>query len=358
MTQSAWLQRMGLGLLSLRILLVLLIILALLGVGAPAEAHSKTDVITLLNGDRITCEIKSLQNGRLSASTDSMGTVDIEWKEIATVDSNYNYEMRLNDGQRFFGSLGPGSVPGSIHFVDVFGERDLNLDSIVELRPVEDSFASRTDIYLSANYAFTKASGVTQTEFRANMSYENQDALNALTSRLTVSDTDDESTASSRINLSRKVWTDREAMFRLVFAGHETNDELALDYRITLGAGIGKYFIDTNRQNLVASFGLQALEEKSLDGDSDESIEAVLSAGYSRWRYDSPKLNLLLDASLYPSLTESGRLRADSAATLRWEIIRDLYWDVSTWGSYDNSTIDATASEFDWGITTGLGWEF
>lgn len=334
------------------------VLLVLLSLGTLAQAHSKTDVITLLNGDRITGEIKSLQNARLSLSTDSMGTLTIEWGEIATIDSLFNYEMRLTDGQRFFGSVGPGSVPGSVNFVDVFGARDLDRLSIVELRPVDDSIASRTDIYLSANYAFTKASGVTQTEFRANASYESENALNALTSRLTVSDTDEESTASSRVNLSRKVWTDREALYRQVFVGRERNDELGLDYRLTVGAALGKYFIDTNQRNLLGSFGLQALEEKSVGGDKESSVEAVITMGYSRWRFDSPKLNLILDASLYPSLTESGRIRADTNATLRWEIVNDLFWDVSSWGSYDNSAIDANAGEFDWGITTGLGWEF
>lgn len=324
----------------------------------PADAHLKNDTIILNNGDRLTGEIKALQGGQLSVGTDAMGTLNIEWKEIASLNSNYNYELRLDDGQRFFGSIKPGSVPGNISFEDVFGKRQFNWKEIVELRPIEEKLTDRIDVYVSANYAFTKASGVTQTEFRVNASYENEDALNAITSRLTVSDTDEESTASSRINLSRKVWTNRKAMYRSVFGGFESNDELGLDARYTLGGGLGRYFIDTNSKSLVGSVGIQALDERSVEGNDEESLEAVLSLGYQRWRFDSPKLNLMLDASLYPSLTESGRVRADTSATLRWEIVSDLFWDFSTWSSYDSSAIDASAGEFDWGVTTGLGWDF
>jgi hypothetical protein len=335
-----------------------LALLLLLAVSLPGHAHPKTDTIMLYNGDRITGEIKSLLGGQLSLGTNAMGTILIEWQEIASVDSDYYYEVRLIDGQRLFGSVKPGALPGAVAFSDTDGERDLDWQEVVELRPVENTIIDRLDVYLSANYSFTKASGVTQTELRAEVSYEDEDALNSLTSRATVSDTDQETTTSSRASLSRKVWTDRQSLYRLVFGGYESNDELQLDYRVSLGGGLGRYFIDTNQSNLNGSFALQVLEERSNQGDRQESAEAVLSVAYSRWRFDTPKLNLLLDTSIYPSLTQGGRVRADSNARLRWELVSDLYWDLSAWGSYDSDAIETTAGEFDWGITTGLGWDF
>ncbi|MEM1189833.1 MAG: DUF481 domain-containing protein [Pseudomonadota bacterium] len=341
-----------------RVLRLLWQVTLILGLSLPAQAHRKSDVITLYNGDRITGEIQQLLGGRLSLGTDAMGTIKIEWKEIASLSSNYNYEVRLVTGERFFGSLAEAAVAGSIRLKDVFGERDLSWEDVVELRPIEDSIADRLDVYLSANYAFTKASGVTQTELRANVSYEDERAQNAITSRLTVSDTDQETRRSSRVTVSRKVWTDRKAIYRNLFGGHETNDELGLDYRITLGAGLGRYILDTNYQTLTVGLGIQGLEERSLMGDRQESAEAVITGHYSRWRFDSPELNLILGTDVYPSLSQSGRVRADTNATLRWEFISDFFWDISAWSSYDSSAVDDEAGEFDWGITTGLGWDF
>ncbi|MEM6545125.1 MAG: DUF481 domain-containing protein [Pseudomonadota bacterium] len=324
-----------------------------------AFSHDKTDVIRFDNGDRVTGEIKSLLDGRLSLSTESMGTVIIEWEEIAALSSSYNYELRLASGERHYGRIVPIDSKGrQVGFETVFETSRYALADIVELRPIAKRVSDRIDVYLSANYAFTKASGVTQTEFRANASYEDEDAENALTSRITVSDTDEETTTSSRVTLSRQVWTNRKTLYRQVFGGFESNDELALDSRVTFGAGLGRYFFDTNRSSLSGSISLQALEERSASGDTENSAEAVLSLSFSKWRFDTPKLNLDLTGSVYPSLTESGRVRADNSATLRWELIEDLFWDLSAWSSYDNETLDEDTNEFDWGITTGVGWSF
>jgi hypothetical protein len=337
---------------------VVLLLMVSAGLSMTAQAQRKTDVITLYNGDRITGEIKALSGGRLSLSTDAMGTLTIEWKEIASVESNYNYELRLADGSRLFGSVKPGSVPGSVTLQDIFGEHSYDWEEVIELRAIEDTALDRLEVYVSANYSFTKASGVSQTELRANISYEDEDALNSLNSRFTVSDTDSEATTSSRVALSRRVWTDRQALYRQIFGGYESNDELGLDYRMTLGGGLGRYIIESNSQILNGGFGVQALEEKSVGGDTQASLEGVLTIGYNRWRFDSPELDLKLDSTLYPSLTERGRIRADANATLRWEVVNDLYWDFSAWGAYDNSAVEASAGEFDWGVTTGVGWDF
>jgi hypothetical protein len=339
------------------LLLSMLFLLTLLPAQS-ALANRKTDVITLYNGDRITGEIKALEEGRLQLGTDAMGTVAIEWQEIAVLDSNFNYEVRLSDGERYFGSLHPGPLPGQFDLVDVFGEHTLGWEDIVEIRPVEDTITDRLDIYLAANYAFTKASGVSQTEFNADISFAERDATNSLTSRLTVSDTDENATTSSRISWARRRWTDRNALYRALNASFESNDELALDSRVTAGAGVGRYLIDSNSSTLSAGFGLQVLTEQRVGVARTESAEAVLSADFARWRFDTPELDLNVNLSVYPSLTESGRVRSDGSVRLRWEIIDDLYWNMNAWGSYDNEANEVEGSEFDWGINTGLGWNF
>jgi hypothetical protein len=229
---------------------------------------------------------------------------------------------------------------------------------VVEMRPVEEELIDRIELYMSANYAFTKASGVSQTEFIADVSFNQRDAVNTLTSRLTISDTDTDSTSSSRFNAQRQTWTDREKMFRLLFGGFESNDELGLDSRYSFGGGLGRYFIDTNNATLGGALGLQALTENGFEGARRESVEAVIAGSLAVWRFDTPELDLNITTSLYPSLTESGRFRADTTARVRWEIISDLYWNVNAWGSYDSESVEVDGGEFDWGITTGLGWSF
>ena len=43
---------------------------------------AKTDVVILVNGNAITGEIESLEFGSLKYSTDSMGSVFIDWDDV------------------------------------------------------------------------------------------------------------------------------------------------------------------------------------------------------------------------------------------------------------------------------------
>jgi hypothetical protein len=47
----------------------------------------KTDVVELLNGDRVTCEIQKLSRGKLTVKTDGIGTISIEWDDVERVTS-------------------------------------------------------------------------------------------------------------------------------------------------------------------------------------------------------------------------------------------------------------------------------
>ena len=61
---------------------------------------------------------------------------------------------------------------------------------------------------------------------------------------------------------------------------------------------------------------------------------------------------------MLPSLTESGRVRSEVKLRTRYEIVHDLFFEVSLYGSYDTDA-DATAdSKSDYGMTTSLGYSF
>ncbi|MEQ8263522.1 DUF481 domain-containing protein [Pseudohaliea sp.] len=333
--------------------------LCLLGIAGTAAAHPKTDTLVLYNGDRLTGEIQALRGGLVSFGTDAMGTVEVEWKEVASVESRYYYEIRLASGERFYGAVGPGEQPGAITLREGSDNRSIAWDELVELRPIEKEALDRLDIYTSLNFAYTRASNVSTSELKADISYEDERSLNRLTARNTVTTTQEETSSSQRLNLSRQLWTDRATYFRLLSGSFESNDELGLDRRFTIGAGIGRYFIDTQRSTLSGYVTLRALEEFGEDGENTESLESEFAIDYGVWRFDSPDLDLRYSLSLFPSLTESGRLRGETELRLRWEIYRDLFWDVSAWGSFDNQALDENADRAtDWGLTTGVGWEF
>lgn len=341
----------------------LAIVLCLLSI--QAHAQRKTDIITLYNGDRLTGEIKQLFGGILEFSTDAMGTVKIEWPEIARIQSKFHYELRLSNGDRLYGSLDDGARAGQVALVDIFGKHEVEWLQVTEIRPVEDSFAERLDVYLSAGYTYSKASGVTQLTFNTQVGYEDENSQNSFTARTDITDTDDGSTSSNRLDIQRSVWREnRSDSFRATFANYEDNDELGLDYRIGVGGGIGRFFIDTHQSRLSGLAGLQVITEKPLNdgsGEADTStnqdIELILTGNYAFWKFTTPELDIDFSFTLYPSLTDSGRVRSDSNLRIRWEMIEDLYWDITAWASTDNKS-ENDDGNVDYSITTGIGWEY
>src|ERR1022692_1567547 len=63
-----------------------------------ALARPKTDTVTLVNGNDITCEIRSLRRDVLTAKTDSLSTVAIRWQDVTRVRSEVPFEIILTDG--------------------------------------------------------------------------------------------------------------------------------------------------------------------------------------------------------------------------------------------------------------------
>jgi len=321
-----------------------------------AEQSRKTDIITLHSGDRVTGEVKGLFAGLLEVSTDFMGTVKIEWKEIAKLESLYRYEISLAEGERYYGKIGTSPRSGEFRVSDAYGEHNVSTLEIVEIRPVSKTFKDRIDVYLALGYSYTKASSLGQTNFNADIGYETDAVRNVITGRLYVTDTDAKVTNSGRVDVRRSVWTKRKGSYRILLGTYETNDELNLDYRFSLGGGLGHQFVRSPNSTWEGALGLQLLTEESSNGNTTDSAEAVLDTHYSTWKYTTPELRLKLGLSIFPSLTESGRVRADTDINLRWEIVEDLYWEFRAFGTYDNQA--AEDSEFDYGISTGVGWDY
>ena len=79
------------------------IVVASLLLAGAADAADKTDVVTFVNGDRLTGEIKGLEQGRLSFKTDATGTIAIEWDKVATLQTDQFLQVELASGLRYFG---------------------------------------------------------------------------------------------------------------------------------------------------------------------------------------------------------------------------------------------------------------
>ena len=73
---------------------------------------------------------------------------------------------------------------------------------------------------------------------------------------------------------------------------------------------------------------------------------------------DVPKLDLTAQVVGIPSLTESGRIRAKANVTMRWEMIKDLYWILNYSENYDSDPPGQAESNDDYNLYSGLAYDF
>jgi hypothetical protein len=198
------------------------------------------------NGNRRTGEIKQLERGKLVVGTDSMGEVLIEWKDIARIQSSYEFQFEPEDGTRVTGAIQDTPDPDRVTLASQDEVVAFRRQNVVRITQIEDSFWDRLKGSFSFGYSFTKASDVAQGNlgFRATHRTE----IRSFTldgSTITTSDSDNEATNRSDMSFTMTRFR-KNRWFNSYLLGLESNDELGLNLRTSLGAGLGRYFIQTN----------------------------------------------------------------------------------------------------------------
>lgn len=324
-----------------------------------ALAREKTDLVTLLNGNQINGEIKELGHGQLSFSTDSMGTVRIEWNDIAHASSQYEFQLELSDGTRHYGTVSKNKTPGYIVVKTANEPVLLQMDQIIRITPIEHSFFERLRGSLSLGLNLTKNENIAD-NFNIAASATHRTRKRSFGVKLNSIVSEQNGQTSERAELSGQLTEFRNnRWFNSYLVGLETNDELSLNLRSSIGAGFGRYLIQSNSSELRATIGLVGTAEE-FQGDADpiQSVEGMLGVAFSKYLYDHPNVDIDLSLTAFPSLTQSGRLRAQLDARIRRELLEDLFLDLSLYMTYDKDPQSQDGKTTDHGIVTSLGWSF
>ncbi|MDG1065776.1 MAG: DUF481 domain-containing protein [Luminiphilus sp.] len=350
-------------------------------------AHSNNDVVTMYNGDRITGEIKGLVNGDLKINPAYAAVIALELEDIASIDSNYNYEILTENNERLYGNISSTEKKGALQFTSIDSEQIIPLLEITELRPIEESFAERLQYTLGANFNFepdlqtykiegtvTYASKRGQTSARANVLRSNYQSKNENGDYV-----DDYAQTSGLFRLENERWSNYGDNWYRSFSGqYDYNDELNNFGRVSLGSGIGRYFIDSAGMRFSALVGLQGIRERSLSctgdvqllgegcfddtppiKDTDFSAEGFLTGSLVMYSLTNVDLDINITGSVYPSLTDDDRLRAHLEAAVKWEAVGDLNIKLSLNSDYDSGKENADNpldKTLDYSILLGLEW--
>ena len=153
--------------------------LLVIGFGAfvtpPVLRGQQKDVIVMKNGDRITGQIKGLDNGILKVDLDYVdGTIPVDWTKVVRIESSNLFIVRLTDGSLHSGKLitpdtGEGSTPQIEVSEDGFtfaigGGMDIRINRYFSFRPVQID-------YVPSMLSNIGPSGLTNKSFRSNLRY-------------------------------------------------------------------------------------------------------------------------------------------------------------------------------------------
>jgi len=328
-----------------------------LAAGARPAAAADTDLVILKNGDRLHGEIKGMQYGRLQLSTTTMSTVYVEWDKVAGLTSPRFFEFELMDGSRYYGSLEPADA-GALGVALEGQVTPLDVARVVRIRRIKSSFWDRIDGSISLGASYTRSSEIGQGSLSVSVSSRRPafELKTDFSTTITVQpDQPDQSRtvgSVSYLKLMRNRW------FVPGTGKLERNTDLGLDLRSSAGAGIGRYYVQTNRSMLGAAAGLVLNRENPVDGDSTTNVEAFFATTYEFFTYDTPKTDIDMQFSLYPSLTVSGRYRTEFSLTLSREIVKDFTIGATAYDSYDSKPPAGSSSTHDFGISLTIGWTF
>lgn len=319
---------------------------------------TKTDVVKLKNGDKVTCEIKELQRGKLRVSTDDMGTVYIEWDKVYSVKARQKFEVELQFGAIYFGSLGPSDDPRKMNVIGDSVTYELFRAFVVRLTPIKDTFLDRLDGSVNLGVDYTKASEVFNLNLSGDVKHRSRISENKITISSVITDQPNKETSRrndisynyTRFLKKRWAWGLQSSL--------EQNSELGIDLRFSMGGTAGRTLIQTLHIDLYISSGLNATREWNNDSGEQYNLELPIIANFAVFIYDNPKTDIDIKVGIHPNLTTKNRYRFELDSNLKRELFTDFNLTFNVYLSYDNKPPETAAAKIDYGGVLSFGYIF
>ncbi len=327
-------------------------------IAPPVSAREKTDIVILKNGDRITCEVKSLSRGMLTVKTDSMGTVDIKWPDVDKITTKYLFTVQDTTGQIYVGSLRAATDNGRVKVEGPAPAENLEHLAVVQMQELGGSRWKRFSGSVDSGSSFSKASGIRQFNFAGDVVYRTERYSAELNYSSTLGSTDGERTANRQfVSIAgTRYFTGKWLAYSQ--ASYEHNIELQLDRRGSFLAGPGYRIVQSNRA-LVTAIGAGSFTRESYYGqDLVYNAEGYIGISAQFFKLYSPKYDLTNQFAYMPNFTTLGRRRLEFNSKMRVEVLKDFFITLTFYDSYDSKPPSEGATKNDYGFTTGISWSF
>ena len=218
----------------------------------------------------------------------------------------------------------------------VFERIDGSLDAGVNFTQQND----KVDLSLTANVRYDVARHRVRLDF--NGTYSRQDSVSPIERR-------NVSLQYSRILRRRWSWSAN--------IGQSRNTQLGLESAWTIGTGPGRLLISSNKVVLGTWIGLNYRKELYVDSDARSVVPLSLTTDLEWFTWTGMSTDVSSRLVVAPILNDDGRWRINFTASLRREILSNLYLNFGVSEIYDSKP-PADANKNDFSFTSSIGWSF
>ena len=328
-------------------------------------ARPKKDIVYLVNGDRLTCEIVNVDAGYLYVKLElGDGTVSLDWLKVSHIESPQFFHVTDQSGNSKFGTLGGAEITSpSEQIVNVKtqeGAAPMTPAQIVSVEQGGRKFIENLQGSISSGLQFTHSNGQIQYNFSGDVSFPRPKWEASMNFSSTFSDSNDGSDAlrnDLQVGYEHRLrW---QNYYIGTFAEFLQNQPQSLNLRSTLGAGVARYFKRTNHTRLRGLLGTTYTRENYVPGQTPQSkfnsseMVVVGNVEILRFKY----FHLDSTAAVYPSISDPGRVRIDTNTTLKFQIISNMHWAFNIYSNYD-SRPPTNGLKADFGTSSSFGWSF
>jgi putative salt-induced outer membrane protein YdiY len=331
----------------------------------PALGRPKTDVIVMMNGDKLTGEVKGLANSVLSVDLDYVdGTLQLDWLKVARLESSYLFRIRLQDGSTYSATIvSREALPGVAVEIEIrpIGEEPQVIDrsNVVVMTQTSDSMWQRFsgDFTLgstyskgnnSAQYSLSSGLDYSETRWGANLTYS---------SNLSSSSGATAATRNQVDFIAQRLFPWKN-YFYAGTAGYLQSSVQGIERQTSLGLGLGRHLKNTNRVqfSVLAGLGWQRTNYSQSITDLRQDVAVgVISTNLQIFNFKKTRVDI--NASVAPALQGQGRIFAKTNATFYFKIFRKIDWNFSFYGNWDTQP-PGHLQKSDYGTTFGLNYSF
>jgi len=323
----------------------------------PLFLSAQNDTIRVKNGNELYGEVKSLKSGVLVMGTPySDSDFNIDFSEVEYLKIERMCFVILAGGRRLLGNIASEKV-NEFTITTTNGEKKTyKLNELVVLNELFDKFWRRFSGNIDLSYNITRANSARQFTVGGGLSYRGPKWLSW--AKITALDSRQENTNNiERTDVDAEVQRIlTKSWYLLGNLSFLSNTEQSLNSRYSIRAGAGRFLNLTSRLSWGVSSGINLnLESFSDDTQNRQSAEFYVGTRFNMFDFKDFNLNTNMD--VFPSLSESGRWRIDYNLDIKWDLPYDFYLKTNLQFNFDNQAA-STGSNFDYILTTGVGWSF